>query len=337
MAEELLVAITVRMNSERFPGKVLHEIDDKPLLYWIIERFKQVKPQPKIVIAATTDRMDDVLALFGARHNIPVHRGKVGDVVGQMEEIRQKYAPKAQFIMRGLGDCPFIEPTLVSRAVDVLKRTKGEAFSWYVHHDTAAQLVYGTREFPYSLSGWQKIVANSKENEREHVDLHFHKNRENFNIIYHEAPSRTYFRPYRLEIDWEEDVRLVEKIAENVSLVMPLTTIIRYLDENNDIANINRELVEKTGLDASYDYDERRRWAKLMQGKPFITWNDEVYHPQDDRSTPIYCSSGKCIMGYGHKGILYRLNGDRIRGGAYMQCDCGAGLTWKEPIRRGHG
>jgi spore coat polysaccharide biosynthesis protein SpsF len=327
---DLAIVLTVRLDSERLYGKTMADVEGKPLLWWIIKRLQQVD---ETVVIATTDREhDDPVVDLSKDLDIPCYCGDKDDVVTRVDKAVKKFAPDASLVMRGLGDCPFVSAELVTRATDVLIRTQKEAFVWHVPPDITQRMVYGSRELPISRSGWERIVKNAQGDEREHTDLWFHRNREKFDIVYHEAPDSTYFRDYRLEVDWEEDLELVRAIAKRYDMLAPLSNIVRFLDESHDIVMLNRERVERTGLTASYDYTQKRQWLRLMRGVPVVAWDDTVWQPPDEKAQPIFCDSGQCLLGYGWGGVLYRKKtGDRVRGRAYLDCRCGAGRVWNEP------
>ena len=326
----LITVLTVRLNSSRLPQKGIKEVSGKPIMTWIAKRLQSLPGM--LVIATTIEPSDDPIIEIGKELNIPVWRGPINDVVKRMDQAISAFMPDAQYVFRALGDCPFIETDFVARAIDVMARTKSEAFLWHLAPETWP--VYGAREFPYSRSAWNKINNLAKGDEREHIDLYFHRNRSLFKIVYHQPPPFTYFRPYRLEIDWFEDYDLIKAIAEGVGMDAQLSDIIDFLDKNDEISRINRERVEKTGPMSSYAYSQRRAWMKAMNGKPVTSWTDTIWKPPGEDATPVFCSSGKCMVGYGDSGVLYTKAGDRISGNAFINCTCGAGKYWKQPRAR---
>jgi len=78
-----------------------------------------------------------------------------------------------------------------------------------------------------SITGWQRIATNSRI--REHTDLYYHDNRKLFKTIYHEPPQPTYFRNYRTEIDYPQDLEMVRAIAKHLFHAAPLTKNHRLL------------------------------------------------------------------------------------------------------------
>ena len=59
--KKVLVVIQARMGSTRLPGKVLAEVDGKPLIEILIDRIKLAKKVDQIVVATTDSASDDVL------------------------------------------------------------------------------------------------------------------------------------------------------------------------------------------------------------------------------------------------------------------------------------
>ena len=57
----ILAIVQARMNSQRFPGKMIQPMGGKPLISFILERVKKAKLVDEIVLATTTTSHDDVL------------------------------------------------------------------------------------------------------------------------------------------------------------------------------------------------------------------------------------------------------------------------------------
>ena len=317
---DLAIVITARMAAERLPGKVLADVAGKPLLGWLIER---LQPIANVIIGTTSNDADIALVELGQHYRVPVYRNKPGEVIACINQAVELYAPTAKYILRGLGDCPFMATELVIRAVDILDAYNGEAFCWYLA--PYVWPVYGSREFPYSRIAWQRIVERSRTHE--HSDMYFHEHREEFKIIYHEPPSSTYFRNYRLEVDWPEDLELVRQIATGPGMLAPITKIIRFLDANHELTRINAMRTERTGP-TCYTYEDQRQWTANMRGQPIVSWQNIVWRPPTDKSQPVFCTGGKCLLGFAEQGILHTKNA-MIKGEARLTCDCGDVLVWR--------
>ncbi len=327
---DLAIILTVRCGSERFPNKVLQEVEGKPLFWWIVKRLSVIKDSV-IVLATTQNKEDDVLVDLAKDIEIPCYRElQPEDIVGRITGVLRMFS-EAKYVVRALGDCPFLEPLILKEVVSTLDRFQAEAFSWMLPPETLP--VYGAREFPYSVYGWDKIARGSKGDEREHADMYYNRHRDKFKVVYHEPPPSDYFRLYRLEVDWPEDLELVRQIAKGPGMLASIPEINRFLDDHPDIASINSERHERTGPTINYNYRLRRDWFKGMQGKPMVDWQGQVWKPPSLSASPIFCANGRCLVGYGHDGSLYTKEGHCIRGSGRVACGCGAGKVWKTPIR----
>jgi len=322
MNADLCIALSARMASTRLPGKAMKTVRGQPLIYWLIRRLEQIG---HVVLATTREPSDDALATFVEAMGTPVYRGSSDDVVARIDCAWRAAYPAARYILRGLGDCPFMAGELIDRALDVLRLYDGEAFVWALPPHVLP--VYGAREFPYSVEAWQRIVVNARGPEREHSDLFFHHHRNHFRVLYHEPPVADYFRPYRLEIDWEQDLHLVREITKALPPTAALLDILHYLDEHHWVAEINREQVEKTGPSRTTQA-ERRRHYEWMRNKPVVSWDNKIWKAPSTKAKMIFCHSGQCLLGYGEQGILYRPNGDQISGDALIVCPCGSRQRW---------
>ncbi len=336
---DLAVVLTVRAGSERLPGKCLAEVEGKPLVEWIIRRLKEIKGA-EVILATTREGEDDAVVEVAEGLGVPVYRGDRRDVVGRVNEAVRVLCPDAKLVMRALGDMPFLATEVVERVAKVLlKRQGNDAVLW--HLPPGVWPVYGAREFPYSREGWKKIFLGSFEAvEREHCDLWFHRNRSRFRILYHEPPPQVYFRNYRLEVDYEEDLALVREVAKGVGMLKPLKNIIGFLDENPEVAMLNRERVELTGPMSSYQYDLQRGWYRLMLGQGMLGWKGKWWSPLGDRSQPVFCHRGHHLLGYAEAGVLHTKNGEVQLEAGKVKClveGCGSSKIWEMAKARGNG
>jgi len=328
---DLAIVLTVRSDSERLKDKCFLTVRKKPLIYWIIKRLERIKGG-RVLMATTHLRSDDQLADIAAEMKIPCFRGDSRDVVGRVDNAMRAFAPNCKLVLRALADMPFIGIELVNRAVEVLlKHPEKEAFCWHLPPDIWP--VYGAREFPFSRAGWNKIARRSISNEqREHTDMYFHQNRRMFDILYHVPPKQVYFRShYRLEVDYQEDAELVKAVGDKIGFIKPLATVIKLLDKSPELANINRERVEKTGPVISYSYQQHRIWKMLMKGQPVFDWNNKWWKPLNDQQAPVFCHRGH-LLGYEQNGILYTRDGETQIESGKIKCqtdDCGSAKYWE--------
>jgi len=78
-----LAILQARMGSTRLPGKVLMTVVGKPLLYYECERVLQANKIDKLIIATSTDPLDDAIEAFAKANQIDCYRGSPDDVLSR--------------------------------------------------------------------------------------------------------------------------------------------------------------------------------------------------------------------------------------------------------------
>ena len=107
----IICIVQARMDSSRFPGKVLADLAGYPILEHVVTR-AQSSGLP--VVVATTDReVDDPIAAWAVAAGVKLFRwnGKVGDVVGRFRACAEHH--KADAIVRVTADSPLIPPVVI--------------------------------------------------------------------------------------------------------------------------------------------------------------------------------------------------------------------------------
>ena len=79
------------MGSSRFPGKILKELNGKPILQHIVDFLKHSKLIEKIVIATTDLPEDDIVEIFSQKLNIGCFRGSSENVLERFYLCAKKF------------------------------------------------------------------------------------------------------------------------------------------------------------------------------------------------------------------------------------------------------
>lgn len=241
----IVATIEVRMGSTRLPGKSLVDIAGKTLLERVIDRIRLCKKIDDIVIATTTNTLDDTIAVLAQNLGVECFRGSEDDVLDRV--VRAAEYMHADVTAQFGGDCPFIDWQLVD---NLIKR--------YIE-DPTADLVTNCIELTYPLGVYTYIVPMrvmktidglAKEPaEREDVTRYIWEHPEVYKIINIRASALLHRPDLRLTVDYAEDITLARKIYEGLLPVRPdFTTldIIHFLHENRGLEAINKGLVQKS-------------------------------------------------------------------------------------------
>jgi glutamate-1-semialdehyde 2,1-aminomutase len=133
VSQRVVAVVQVRMNSSRFPGKVLKKLRGTSLVELISRRLIKAREVDEIVFGTSTDSTDDELANeiigFGGK----VFRGSLDDV--QERFIQAADYADAELVVRITGDCPLIDWEIVDQVVSLAMKT-GAEYSSNTHPPT---------------------------------------------------------------------------------------------------------------------------------------------------------------------------------------------------------
>ncbi len=196
--------IQCRMNSSRYPGKVLAPFLGKPLLAHIVDRIKSAKLKSSIILATSNKRSDDPLEIYGKYLGIIVERGSLDDVSKRFALVLKKH--KCEAFFRVCGDSPLLSTSLFNQALSIYKKNS---------FDLVTNVF--PRTFPKGMSveliktetflKYQKKI--SKDLDKEHLTRYFYKNSKNFKI-FNLKSSKTIKANLKFAVDEIKDLKKLE-------------------------------------------------------------------------------------------------------------------------------
>ena len=251
---KITAIIQARMSSTRLPGKVLKEVNGKPLIAYMIQRISPSEKIDEIIVATSQSSYDNPIVEWCNKNNINCFRGSLDDVLDRFYKcvINQNTIPDA--IVRLTADCPLNHYKIVDFAVNE-----------FLNQD----LDYFTNSFePYYEDGFdvevfrfeslQEAWKNARRpSEREHVTLWIRNN----------PKFKRGFKKYRdnyklkLSVDSNDDFILIEKILKDLYHINPLFTfddVISLLNEHNKYLEINKSSIINEGLEISLRNEKKK-------------------------------------------------------------------------------
>jgi glutamate-1-semialdehyde 2,1-aminomutase len=121
--DKFLVVIQARLDSKRFPNKVLKEIAGLPSLVFQVERIKRAKFVDKIIVAIPKTNNNDALAKVLSDYNITYFRGSDSNVLKRFTDCAKQNS-SFNHIVRITGDCPLSDPNLIDEVIAKFKAEK---------------------------------------------------------------------------------------------------------------------------------------------------------------------------------------------------------------------
>jgi 3-deoxy-manno-octulosonate cytidylyltransferase (CMP-KDO synthetase) len=110
----ILAVIPARYNSQRFPGKPLVMIGDRPMVQWVYEAAKSCPSFSKVVVATDSEAIADCVRSFGGAVEMTRSDHKTG--TDRVAEVAQRY-PQMGAITNVQGDQPFVTSKMLSELV----------------------------------------------------------------------------------------------------------------------------------------------------------------------------------------------------------------------------
>lgn len=237
------------MGSSRLPGKVLKKIQNRPILDYVVKQVGFAKKIEHIVIATTTDQIDDVIEDFCTKQNISHFRGKEKDVLDRYYECAKKFG--FQIIVRITSDNPLIDPEIIDKCVNKYEKNNCDYLS--TEHPPTFPQGYAVEVFSFKAleNAWKNA---NKPSEREHVTPYFYNNPEVFslkNFQYEKNLSNI-----RCTLDRENDLVFIEKIISCIQKQpILLTDLLAMISKDPKLLDINKDNVYNEGYLKSLEED----------------------------------------------------------------------------------
>lgn len=111
---DILAVIPARYNSQRFPGKPLVMIDDRPMVQWVYEAANSCPSFSKVVVATDSEAIADCVLGFGGAVEMTRSEHQTG--TDRVAEVAQRY-PKMGAIANVQGDQPFVTTEMLTQLV----------------------------------------------------------------------------------------------------------------------------------------------------------------------------------------------------------------------------
>ena len=237
--------IEARMSSPIEPlEKVMMPICQIPSIHYLINRLKFVNELDDIIVATTTNKNDDILVKYLKKMNLKYFRGSEENVLDRVYKTAKHFHVK--IIAQITGDCPIIDPRLISQAINTYLNNKAD----YVSNSTIRSYPDGMDVAIFSRNNvLAKVRLNTKnKNDLEHVTLYYKKNPKKFKLLNILAPYEHHLPKLGLTLDEYDDYKLICKIADKLhskKKSFTLDDILNFLEKNKHIMKINKNVRRK--------------------------------------------------------------------------------------------
>ncbi len=115
-----VVIIPARYNSKRFPGKVLADLNGKPVLEHVYQRSLEAELVDQVLIATDDQRVYKKVNEFGGRAVMTAAEHQSG--TDRLAEVARDL--DVEIIVNVQGDEPLIRPAMIDQAIKILKNSQ---------------------------------------------------------------------------------------------------------------------------------------------------------------------------------------------------------------------
>src|SRR5271169_1777978 len=238
----VVAIIQARMGSSRLPGKSLAEIENRPMLWHVIQRVKRARLVDRVVVATSIAPADDVIEKMCQENGVPCYRGSENDVLDRYYHAAR--VEKAAQVVRITADCPLIDPEVIDRVVRRFQRGDLD----YASNAMVRSYPDGLDTEIFSFSALERAWHEAtKSSEREHVTPYLRS--EKFRTANVENDSTSLFQHYRWTVDEAADLEFIRAVykAFRGRESFGMKDVFELIEKTPGLEKMNSEIVSNRG------------------------------------------------------------------------------------------
>jgi spore coat polysaccharide biosynthesis protein SpsF len=200
-----VVIIQARMSSTRLPGKVLLPIAGKTMLERVTTRVARTRGVGEVVVATTTEPIDDLIVAECRRLSIRFYRGSELDVLDRYHGAARAHA--ADVVIRVTSDCPLVDPKEIERILESFRTASADYASNAITTGYLRGLDAEVMTMDSLDRAWREAPPGYH---RVHVTPYLYQNPQLFRVL--PVPFDRDLSGYRWTVDTEEDLEMVRAL-----------------------------------------------------------------------------------------------------------------------------
>lgn len=236
--------VQARMGSTRLPGKVLRRLGGTSVLGRVVRAVRESAGVDELVVATTTEPLDDAVVEECRQLAVEVYRGSVDDVLARF--LGALAGRRADAVARFTADCPLLDPAVVMQVIRAF-RTLSDVD--YVSTSIAPRLPLGTNVEVVRVDALRRADALIRSDpslafHRTHVTSFVWAHPELFRVVGLTLPPDR--SSLRVTLDTPEDWQLVSAVIEEFGDVsVPLADLVGWLDAHPAVRALNADVRQK--------------------------------------------------------------------------------------------
>ena len=237
--EKIGIIIEARMGSTRFPGKVMKNINGKPILYYLVKRLLKVKELPKIIIATSRKKENDRICKFAKKMGIFYYRGSESNVLSRVLNTAEKF--DIDKIISITADCPIVCGDIISKIIKKFKKSN-------VDYITTKGFLGGMDTQIYTKKALKlSYKMNKSKLNKEHVTFFIRKSKYFKKGFLRPSIKQKINFKADIVVDEKKDLILLKKILVHYknNIYFKYEELIHFLKNNKKLLLINKDIVRK--------------------------------------------------------------------------------------------
>ena len=207
-----IAIIQARMGSSRLPGKVLKDLEGRPVISWVTDAAKAIPHIDHVIIATSSETQDNAIELWCNDNDIDVFRGSEKNVLERYYHAAKKFnLDNNDLVMRLTADCPLLDPLLCGEVLSLAARTEKD----YVNN------IGNPRAWPdgldcevFKFSALEQSYNEATNDlHKEHVTLYIRQSPNRFESLSLHCPISG-AGTYRWTLDTQEDYEHIQSLAK---------------------------------------------------------------------------------------------------------------------------
>ena len=239
-----LAIVQARMSSTHFPGKVLADLQGKPMVIQQLERISQSQSLDAIVVATSTDASDDQLVEVLNSFGYTTVRGDLDDVLERFILAIDMYQPEV--VVRLTADCPLTSPRVIDEVVAAFHASHAD----YLSNTMTPTFPDGLDVEVVKADVLREVAkASTDQPEREHVTLGVYRRNDQYQI--ENFAQSDDLSDLRWTVDTSEDFAFVQKIYSELFPSNPnfdLPDILRHLEAHPELSRTQADAPRNAAL-----------------------------------------------------------------------------------------
>jgi glutamate-1-semialdehyde 2,1-aminomutase/spore coat polysaccharide biosynthesis protein SpsF len=236
--------IQARMGSTRLPGKVLMDLGGDAVLGWVVTAAQAIPGVDQVVVATSQAEGDAAILDWCAARGVRSVAGPEDDVLERYRLAAEEAG--AERILRITADCPLLDPWVCGQVLTLLERSGAD----YASNFDPRGWPDGLDCEAFTRAALEDAAAHAtRPLEREHVTPYLRAHRARFRVVNLRCPIPA-IADERWTVDRPGDLDFVRAVVERLPGGAPASflDVLRVLDANPELREINRDSVHNEGL-----------------------------------------------------------------------------------------